>query len=136
MGPEDLLERIAATLRQDIGPAVSEPFAKTQAFMAAVILEKLAREARSYETRVTADAVEAGAMVDDLRAGFGTSPVPPALDRALTEVAAGEDGGLSRLVGAAYAARPALGDDRFDEVLARIRLTLRARLDRQLAYAS
>jgi hypothetical protein len=136
VGPEDLLERIAASLRQDIGPAVPEPYARTQAFMAAVILEKLARQVRSQEARVEADAVEVRAMADELRAGFGTDPVPPTLDRALTDVAAGGEGSLSPLVTAVYAVRRELGDDRFDEVLARVRRALRARLDRQLAYAS
>jgi hypothetical protein len=134
--PEDMLERIAATLRQDIGPAVAEPFAKTQAFMAAVILEKLARQWRAQAAGVEADAVETRALVADLRALLPGPPVPAAVGQALADVAAGADGGLGRLVAALYSARDELGANRFDETLARVRLTLRARLDRQLAYAS
>jgi len=43
--PDELLDRIATTLREQIGPTVGEPFAKTQAFMAAVILAKLSEVA-------------------------------------------------------------------------------------------
>ena len=46
LAPDELLDAIAGTLRQQVGPAVAEPFAKTQAFMAAVILEKLAGDLR------------------------------------------------------------------------------------------
>ena len=50
MNQADLLTRIAATMRADVGPAVDDEYAKTQAFMAAVVLQKVAREL------VTADA--------------------------------------------------------------------------------
>jgi hypothetical protein len=39
MEPEQLLERLATTLRRQIGPAVAEPYPRTQAFMASVVLE-------------------------------------------------------------------------------------------------
>ena len=42
---------MATTLRQEIGPAVDEPFAKTQAFMASVILTKLAGQLRRSRRR-------------------------------------------------------------------------------------
>ena len=47
----------------------------------------------------------------------------------------GSDPAWNRVVLALYADRDELGD-RFDEVLAAVRLALRARLDRALAYAS
>ena len=44
MNPDQLLERIATTLKRDIGPAVLGDYPKTQAFMAAVVLQKLGRQ--------------------------------------------------------------------------------------------
>ena len=38
---------MAEALRREVGPAVVDPFAKTQAFMAAVILQKLAGQLRT-----------------------------------------------------------------------------------------
>ena len=54
MRPDDLLARLAATLRGEIGPAVVDPFAKTQAFMAAVILERLGRQLGLAESQAKA----------------------------------------------------------------------------------
>ena len=43
---------------------------------------------------------------------------------------------MCRLVEALYAGRDELGTERFDALLGRIRLTLRASIDRQLEYSS
>jgi hypothetical protein len=126
--PDDLLERIAGTLRHDVGPAVEEPFAKTQAFMMSVILEKLARQLRLAEAHAEADRAELAELVRDLEAH---PSLPP---RVAADVRDGKD--LSDLVAALYAAREELGAESFDALLGRVRRTLRARLDRQLEYAS
>ena len=44
LAQDELLARLAATFRRDVGPQVTDPFAKTQAFMAAVVLEKLSAQ--------------------------------------------------------------------------------------------
>ena len=46
LAPDELLERIARTLKKEIGPAVEDAYPKTQAFMAAVVLQKLAGQLR------------------------------------------------------------------------------------------
>ena len=138
MTPEELLERMAGTLRHEVGPAVAEPFAKTQAFMASVILEKLARQLRLAGAHARADGEDRAALVDDLEERLG-NPAPPRVRAALAAV---RDGGgddaaaLSGLVEALYAEREGLGAERFEALLARVRRTLRARLDRQLEFAS
>ena len=65
--PEELLERLATTLRQDIGPAVTGAYPRTQAFMAAVVAEKLARQlavAPAHERADAADLVQLYANLD------------------------------------------------------------------------
>ncbi|MDG1197182.1 MAG: hypothetical protein P8R36_00210 [Actinomycetota bacterium] len=42
--PSDILKRLADTIRNDIGPAVSDEYTRTQAFMASVILTKLSKQ--------------------------------------------------------------------------------------------
>ena len=59
---------MAATLRGEIGPAVDEPFAKTQAFMASVVLAKLAGQLRRRRGRRARSPTTSGdALVTDAR---------------------------------------------------------------------
>lgn len=148
MAPEELLARLAVTLRREIGPAVAEPFPKTQTFMASVILEKLSAQLRLAEAHARAEQSDLAALVADLSVALspdgphGTDgPETPAPPAAVQEaVARLRDGGgahaLSQLVAALYQERASLGADRFDALLGRVRQTLRARIDRQLEYAA
>jgi hypothetical protein len=130
----EVLRRMAATMREQIAPAVDEPFARTQAFMAAVVLAKLAGQLAAADTDARADVQERDALVTALAARL---PSPPAaLGMALHELRDdGSDPAWNRLVLAVYGGRDELGD-RFDETLAAVRVALRSRLDRALAYAS
>lgn len=130
-----MLEHIAGALRHEIGPAVGESFARTQAFMASVILDKLARQTRLAEAHARADRDDRVALAHDLREHV-RSTSPPRVRAAVAGLADGDDATLSELVGALYAARDELGTAPFDLLLTRVRKTLRARLDRQLEYAS
>lgn len=137
MDKADLLERIAATLRQEIGPAVDEPYARTQAFMASVVLGKLAAELRVGASQGDAAERELDALFLDLHAQADGVSLP---DGAVAALAAADrersDAALAHLIEALYAARTALGEDRFAQFLGRIRQTLRARLARELEYAA
>jgi hypothetical protein len=151
MEPEQVLERLAGTLRREIGPAVGESYPRTQAFMASVILEKLSRQLRLAAEHAEADRRDCRELLDELRAMAGPTP-PDQLAAALDDAAsaAGNNGrsgpgtandsatniALSRIVDVLYAGREQLGRDLFEALLARVRRTLRARLDRQLAYAA
>lgn len=137
MAPDELLARVAKTLRADIGPAVSEPFAKTQAFMASVVLEKLSGELRTAAGNAAADATDAMTLVADLDALVAGDALPNPVAEAIGRVRAGEGAtALSALVAALWAERASLGAARFDAMLGRVRQTLRARVDRQLSFAA
>ncbi len=136
MEPHELLARLAVTVRTDIAPAVGDGFARTQAFMAAVILDKLARQLERADAHAAAERVETAALVADLAALLGPHDLPEL--RAAT-VALGDGpvrAGLAEVVAAVHRARPELGDERTDAMLARIRTVLRARVDRELEVAS
>ena len=134
MPPENVLEAVAVTLRRQVGPGVADPFVQTQAFMAAVILEKLAGQLRAAHGAAEAEAIERRTMLADLDAAWGDPP--QRLGRAAETLAGdGTDASWSALLEALYADREALGD-RFEPLLTRIRAALRSRLDRTLAYAS
>lgn len=137
MAHADLIERIAGTLRHEVGPAVTDEYARTQAYMAAVVLGKLAAEMRASADDAAADAADLDALFTDLAALAGRDALPRALAGALASAARERsDAHLSRLVEQLYAAREALGAARFDALLGRVRETLRARLERALAYSA
>ena len=142
LAAEELLLRMAAVLRQDIGPAVTDPFPRTQAFMGAVVLDKLSAQLRTAAAHERADRDDRAALAADLE----TLLVPDdpaelrdavaALPVGAASTAAEGAEALNRLVLQLYVARPGLGPVRFDRLLSRLRHTLRARLDRQLEVAS
>ncbi|MEO5901834.1 MAG: hypothetical protein ABIR68_17130 [Ilumatobacteraceae bacterium] len=134
--PDELLDRIAATLREQIGPNVGEPFAKTQAFMAAVILDKLAGQLRHAAADSAVADEQRRELVETLRSDDARGSAA-ALSEAID--ALGEDGrdaNWSRLVEALYTGREELGAERFERTIAQVRTALRTRLDRQLAYSA
>lgn len=131
--PDELLDAVADSLRRQVGPAVVDPFAKTQAFMAAVILQKLAGQLRAPDADVDAERRAVVADVRMLLAEAGSARVSDAVDDLDHD---GSTASWRALVEALYAARGELGPDRFTDALARVRAALRVRLDRSLAYAS
>ena len=70
----EVLRRMATTMREHIAPAVEEPFARTQAFMAAVVLAKLAGQLAAADTDARADELEREALVTDLAARLPSRP--------------------------------------------------------------
>ena len=134
MQPHEIAEHLATTLRHTIGPAVADPFARTQAFMASVVLEKLAGQLRLAEADQRAARTEALALSDDLRA-LDVAPTAVRFLAAVRRLDTGSDAEMSHLVACVHADRTELGE-RFDHVLARVRRTVRANLDRQMAYCA
>ena len=131
-----LLDRIATSLRTRIGPTVGDDYAKTQTYMAGVILQKLAGELRAADQAATT-AAELDTLLDDLRAEDAAAPLPAAVVHARDALAAHrDDAALAALVTALYGAATALGPARFDHLLGRVRTCLRARLQRVLEYAA
>ncbi len=136
MDEADLLACIADTLRRDIGPAVSDEFAKTQAFMAAVVLQKLAAQLAHADAHARAQQADMDALVADLETARTASVLPQTSEQAITTLVRQRDkAALSELVAALYADRAPIGEDLFAQLLQRVRRALRADIDRQLVYA-
>ena len=70
MSVEDhaLLSRLADTVRNEIAPAVNDEYPRTQAFMAAVILQRLAKQARLGNGHRAAEAGDVAELSDELDA--------------------------------------------------------------------
>jgi hypothetical protein len=137
MNADQLLERIATTLRRDIGPAVEGEFPKTQAFMAAVVLQKLGRQLGLQGVHGAAEEADNQALLDDLRVEVERAPVPATVATALASFAGQRDAAaLCDLITALYDGRAALGETRFDLLIGRVRKTLRATIDRRMVYAA
>ena len=136
MSPDELLARMAGTLRHDIGPAVADEYAKTQAFMSAVVLDKLSRQLAATSDHLLADRADRDALFDDLATVLPEQDTPAAVRQALADAAATKaDAELCRLIQLLYEARDELGPDRFDTALTRIRHALRAQIDRRMEVA-
>ena len=141
MQPTELLERIAQTLRQEIGPAVDAEYPKTQAFMASVVLQKLARQLALTEQHRAADEGDFRELQNDLRHLLGAGDVPatvPARVAAAVQMLTRDASAphLCALIEALYAERNVLGSARFNALLGRVRKTLRAQIDRRMEYAT
>ncbi len=124
-----MLEEVIASLRGVIAPAISAPYPRTQAYMAAVILEFLSR---AIEERSDVAEAKEGS-IERLFAGLGE------LGIVAPEEARGSGDGearLARLVESLYGDRERLGEARFGAANRRVRQTLRELLDEDLKIAS
>jgi len=130
----ELLLRIASTLKDDIAPAVEAEYPKTQAFMAAVVLQKLGTQIALAPGHAQASDADLDALIADLSAT--ATSTPDGVRRSIEALAHARDAAaLSQLVQSLYANRAGLGERRFDELLARVRVALRADIERRLEYA-
>ena len=137
MTPDQLLERIAALLRRDIGPAVGDEYPRTQAFMAGVVLQKLSRQVALAEAHRAAEAADMDALIGDLDAALASEGAPPTVVAAIAALRRERDNrALCALIGALYDDRATLGVARFDTLLGRVRRTLRASIDRRMEFAA
>ena len=135
MPPEELLARVARTLREDVGPAVGDSFAKTQAFMGSVVLTKIAGQLRARDDDAIAADTDRRALVATVRSRLGGSAttVSRAVDALEQD---GSDRTWNVLVTSLYDARDEIGVGVADELLGHVRAALRARLDRSLVYSA
>ena len=123
-----LINEIIRSLREVIAPAIAEPYPKSQAYMAAVILEFVARQT---EERPDIEAGKHAAMMDLMRdlARF------PEVSKLLRGDHLDERG-LSELIEHLYSERARLGEETFAAANHRIRRTLRELLDGELTVAA
>jgi hypothetical protein len=124
---KQLLNEVVISLREVIAPAVAEPYAKAQAYMAAVILEFVARQ---VDERGDIGTQKDAAMVELMR---DLSRLP-GIDRLLRANPMTEDG-LCELIEHLYAERGSLGEETFATANRRVRQTLRELLDQELKIA-
>ena len=132
--PPELLARMGALMRGYIAPSATGQ-ARTQAYMASVVLRKLALQLELTPGHEAAARAEGATLQQDLHDLLGSGN--EALARAVG--ALGERGGsepLCGLVEELYRARSALGEPLFDGALGRVRRALRADIDRRLEYAA
>ena len=137
LAPDELLERIARTLKKDIGPAVEAAYPKTQAFMASVVLQKLAGQLRLADEHAAAGQHDLKELAEELDQLTGSQDTPPSLQAAVKTLRQALDTtSVSHLIETLYATRSELGEERFESIMGRVRVRLRARVDREMVYAA
>ena len=124
---KQLLSEIVTSIREVIAPSIAEPYPKAQAYMAAVILEFVARQ---VEERGDIDEQKHAAMLELLR---DLSRLPD-VNRLVSNDELNETG-LNRLIEHLYAERGRLGEETFAAANHRVRQTLRNLLDQELKIA-
>ena len=125
--PEEVLERIAKTLKKDIGPAVGDAYPKTQAFMASVVLQKIAGQIRLADAHAAADTRDLQQLFSELGRVNGVDNMPLSLQTAVKTLGKNLDtAGVSAVIRALYATRSELGEKRFSEMMACLPACVRA----------
>jgi hypothetical protein len=132
----ELLERIAQLLRREIAPAIDAEYPRTQAFMAAVVLQKLGPQLATADAHAAAETADNAALPDDLRGALSQRDAPATVRASIDALAETRDNAaLCRLIEVLYASRSALGEAKFAALLGRIRRTLRQSIDRRMVVA-
>jgi hypothetical protein len=128
----ELLTRLSATLKEEVGPAVEDGYVRTQAFMAAVILERVARQVELEPAHRAAERADVDELLGRLTGVLAAAaqPVRAALDDAHAD---GTVAGLAPLVEALY--RDGIGSPATIEAMALIRPVLRRDIDRRMQVA-
>jgi hypothetical protein len=124
---KQLINEIVTSLRDVIAPAIAEPYPKSQAYMAAVILEFVMRqveERSDIETQRHAVMLE---LVRDLSQ-------LPGVNGLIRGESLNEEG-LCQLIEHLYAERGRLGEETFAAANHRVRLALRRLLAEDLKVA-
>ena len=137
MTTEELLQRIAQALKQEVGPAIEAEYLKTQAFMAAVMLQKLGRQLGLASEHAAAETADLDGLLADLRELLEDRTVPATVSAPIeTLVQTRENAALCSVIEALYVSRAAIGEVRFAALLGRIRQTLRRSIDRRIEVAA
>jgi hypothetical protein len=122
-----LLDEIVSSLRQVIGPAISEPYPKAQAYMAATILEFVARQIEERGANESRKAAVLEALFDDI----GRLGLPARIAGADSR----DETALSDLISHLYQVRSEIGESAFEAANRRVRRALRDLLNLDLEVA-
>jgi hypothetical protein len=124
---KQLLNEIAKSLRNVIAPAIAEPYPKAQAFMAAVIIEFVARQIEERSDIAEGKQEAIASLFGELSRLAGTNHL--LAKDALSEA------GLSKLIERLYEERERIGEEAFGAANGLVRRTLRQLLDQELKIA-
>lgn len=132
----ELVRRIAVVLHEEVGPATSGAHSRTQAFRAAGVLRRLARQLELAEAHGAAEAEDRRQLADDVH-GLLDGAEAPATSAAAAALGHADDhkAALAQLVAALHDDRGRLPEATFERALTRVRRVLRADLDRELDVA-
>lgn len=130
----DLLERMSMLMKRQIGPAVADEYPRSQAYLGAVVLQKLSAELRLSAEHDRAAAADRIALIDDLRPDLAGAP--EAVANAFAGLESGGDQALCDFIATLYAQREALGTPLFEKLLTRVRVDLRSSIDRRMEIAA
>lgn len=121
---KQLLNEVIASLRNVIAPAVADPYPKTQAYMAAVILEFVARQVDERTDIIMAKQDAIAALFQEIARSTNTAGAtagePPS------------EAALCGLIERLYKERERLGEENFNAANNLVRATLRRLLDQEL----
>jgi len=124
-----LLAEIVRSLRDVIGPAITEPYPRSQAYMAAVILDLISHQ---VEDRSDLASLKQRALTDLFDDLMRTENVSAMIESGDADLKAR----LCSTIEAIHAARVELGPQAFDSANRRIRAALRQLLDADLKVAA
>jgi hypothetical protein len=123
-----LLDELIVSLRNVIAPAIPDPYPKAQAYMAAVILEFIARQVEERHDIATEKEQAMSGLFHDLAAILERKHLPEFGDT-------DQEQRLCRLIEWLYSEKDRLGPDIFTVANQRIREGLRQLLDQELKVA-
>lgn len=123
-----LLEEIIASLRNVIAPAIADPYPKSQAYMAAVILEFVARQVEERHDIDEEKKHTLSNLFHDLSAVLAGHSLLSASD-------ADYEARLCRLIEWLYSEKARLGPEAFAVANQKVRAALRQLLDQELKIA-
>ncbi|CAB4700593.1 MAG: hypothetical protein F2934_04715 [Actinobacteria bacterium] len=134
--PAELLARMSVTMKTAIAPNTTGT-AKPQAYMAAVVLEKLAKQLELAPAHAAQQASDAESLIADLTRLTASLSLPDGTTAAVSGVSAACNAvSICTLVQALYADRTLLGDDLFAALLSRVRVALRADINRRMEFSA
>jgi hypothetical protein len=122
-----LLKEVIASLRNVIAPAVADPYPKSQAYMAAVILEFVARQVEERSDSSKEKERVLNDLFSDLRFLI-TDKAPSSKDP-------DQEARLCRLIEWLYTEKDRLGPEAFTAANQKVRTALRQLLDQELKIA-
>jgi len=128
LSAQRFLDEVIAALRNVIAPAISEPYPKAQAYMAAVILEFVSRQVEERSDIAMGKEQALRALFADLSRLLGGKEL---VERNGEE----REARLCQVIERLYAERSRLGEEVFTAANRRVRQALRQLLDQDLKVA-